>query len=412
MVLVNVVDLNILNFTKINFSHQSYYYNFGECYKPLGVEQNLTPREFGVEGGNRMTVGNITSNLFADNYFHSSNVIKLTPENKPNNATQFNIKAIKIGDDTIDISNMDTVEISKEAREELTKFAASQNNINVMTPVSYPTSYGRFNEDGTFSTSAPVNFSHTSFDGLLTKNDSQDYFAQKGIINQDYVNQFNTILKDSNGDLKSGDNVLLAALNKYAKLKNSISASNLPDAETQIEQLGNSLKWSVGTSLNKFANDMTQTNTFVVKSPTYTEDNKIYIMMCDGGRIADDLFSVNNSSYKTATNIVFSAAKLTEKGVDYINNNQYDPENSEDASQLLSAMNNGTNDTDSSNLSLSTLTDVISTFRSFVYAPDQVVMSEADNLAQNAPSSDIAAIYINMKNRLNLMLSAHYGEGI
>ena len=329
-----------------------------------------------------MTVGNITPNIFADNYFHGSNAIKLTPENKPNNNPPF------------DVSNIDTVEISKEAIE---KFAASHNNINVMTPISIPNSYGQFDEDrGNFSTSAPANFLHSTFDV------SQYDFVQKGIINQDYVNQFNTILKDSNGNLKSGDNVLLAALNKYAELKNSISASNSPDAETQIEQLENSLNWSVGTSLNKFAYDMTQSNTSFVKSPDYSAENKLLWIMYSDGTKAKNIFSVDNSSYITATNIVLSAAKLTEKGIDYINNNQYDPKNSEDASKLLSAMNNRTNDADSSNLSLSTLTNVISTFRGFVTAPNQVVMSEADNLASNAPSSDIAAVYISLKNRIKL----------
>lgn len=344
-----------------------------------------------------MTVGNITPNIFADNYFHGSNAIKLTPENKPNNNPPF------------DVSNIDTVEISKEAIE---KFAASHNNINVMTPISYPTSYGRFNEGGDYSTSVPVNFHHTSFDFGSDVSVSVDDFVQKGIINQDYVNQFNTILKDSNENLKSGDTVFIAALNKYAELKNSISASNSPDAETQIKQLENSLEWSVGTSLNQFASDMTSINLVFYKtnSATNIEDIKIRGTMLDGGK-GDDLFTVNNAFYKTATNIVFSAAKLAEKGIDYINNNQYDPENSDDAAKLLAAMNNGTNDADSSNLSLSTLTDVISTFRDFVSAPNQVVINNADNLAQNAPSSDIAAVYTNIKNRLNLMpLSAFYGE--
>jgi len=341
-----------------------------------------------------MTVGNITPNIFADNYFHGSNAIKLTPENKPNNNPPF------------DVSNIDTVEISKEAIE---KFADSHNNINVMTPISIPNSYGQFDEDrGNFSTSAPANFLHSTFDV------SQYDFVQKGIINQDYVNQFNTILKDSNGNLKSGDNVLLVALNKYAELKNSISNSNLPDEESQIKQLGNSLNWSIGTSLNKFANDMTQSNTLLVKSPAYSAENKEYAMMYGDGTITkQSIFSVDNSSYRTATNIVLSAAKIIEKGIDYINNNQYDPENSDDAAKLLAAMNNGTNDADSSNLSLSTLTDVISTFRNFVSAPNQVVINNADNLAKNAPSSDIAAVYTNIKNRLNLMpLSAFYGEEI
>lgn len=159
---------------------------------------------------------------------------------------------------------------------------------------------------------------------------------------------------------------------------------------------------------------MTQSNTLLVKSSTYTVDNKTYKMMYGDGRITDQsIFSVDNSSYKTATNIVFSAAKLIEKGIDYINNNQYDLKNSDDASKLLSAMNNGTNDADSSNLSLSTLINVISTFKGFVFATNQVVISNADNFVQNAPSSDIAAVYTNIKNRLNLMpLSAHYGEVI
>ena len=339
-----------------------------------------------------MTVGNITSSLFADNYFDSSNVIKLTPENKPNNQP-------------LDLSKIDTVEISKEAIE---KLAASKNSGIIMTPVAYPTSYGRFNEGGAYSTSVPVNFPHSIFD---VSDVSLDDFVQKGVVNQDYVSQFDSILKDSNGNLKSGDNVLIAALNKYAELRSSISASNLPDAEVQIEQLENSLEWSVGTSLNQFACDMTQSNTFVVKSPTYAEDKKIYIMMCDGGNMAD-LFTVNNPAYKTAVNIVFSAAKLIEKGIDYINDNQYNPKNPEDTVTLLSAMNNGTNDTDSSNLSLSTLTDVISTFRNLVTAPDQVVLSEADKLAANAPSSDIGAVYLNIENGVNLMLSAYSGVGI
>lgn len=336
-----------------------------------------------------MTVGNIPPNIFADNYFYGSNVVKLTPEN-----TNYN--------PPFDLSKIDTVEISKEAME---KFAAAQNNIKVITPILIPNSCGQFNEDkGNFSTSAPANFLHSTFDV------SQADFVQKGIISQDYVNQFNAILKDSNGNLKSGDDVFLAALNKFAELKNSISASNSLDAKTQIEQLGNSLNWSVGTSLNKFANDMTQSNTSFVKSSDYSAENKSFCIMYSDGTRAKNIFSVDNSSYKTATNIVLSAAKLTEKGIDYINNNQYDPENSEDASKLVSAMNNGTNNTDSSNLSLSTLTNVISTFRGFVTVPDQVVRSEADNLASNAPSSDIAAVYIGLKNRINLFpVSAFYG---
>ena len=197
-----------------------------------------------------MTVGNITSSLLADNYVHSSNMIKLTPENKSNNQP-------------LDLSKIDTVDLSREAIE---KLAASKNSGIVMTPVAYPTSYGRFNEGGAYSTSVPVNFPHSIFD---VSDVSLDDFVQKGVVNQDYVSQFDSILKDSNGNLKSGDNVLIAALNKYAELRSSISASNLPDAEVQIEQLENSLEWSVGTSLNQFACDMTQSNTFVVKSPTW-----------------------------------------------------------------------------------------------------------------------------------------------
>lgn len=332
-----------------------------------------------------MTVGNIIPNIFADNYFHGSNAIKLTPENKPNNNPPF------------DVSNIDTVEISKEAIE---KFAASHNNINVMTPISLPASYGRFNEGGNYSTSVPVNFSHSIFDV------SVDDFVQKGIINQDYVNQFNTILKDSNENLKSGDTVFIAALNKYAELKNSILASNSPDAETQIKQLENSLEWSVGTSLNQFASDMTSINLvfYKINSATNIEDIKIRGTMLDGGK-GDDLFTVNNAFYKTATNIVFSAAKLIEKGIDYINDNQYDPKNPADTSKLLAAMNNGTDDADSSNLSLSTLTGVISTFRGFITAPDQVVLSNADKLAAYAPSSDIGEVYLSIKKRLELIFS-------
>jgi len=130
------------------------------------------------------------------------------------------------------------------------------------------------------------------------------------------------------------------------------------------------------------------------------EDVKIGWTFLDGGN-ADELFTVNNPFYKTATNIVFSAAKLIEKGIDYINNNQYDPKNSADASKLPAAMNNGTDDADSSNLSLSTLTGVISTFREFITASDQVVLSNADKLAANAPSSDIGEVYLSIKRRLN-----------
>ncbi|WP_446897217.1 hypothetical protein ACSVC9_09310 [Clostridium sp. LBM24168] len=341
-----------------------------------------------------MTVENITSSLFAYNYFHSSNVIKLTPENKPNNPP-------------LDLSkiDIDTVEISKEAIEKL----AAKNRGIIMTPILIPKSPGQFSEDrGNFNTSAPANFPHCAFNGA-----SQDDFVQKGIINQDYVNQFNTILKDSNGDLKTGNNVFVAALNKYAALKSSISASNLPNAETQIQQLENSLEWSVGTSLNKFANDMTQSNTTFVKSPDYSAEKRTLWIMYSDGTKAENIFSDDNSSYTTAVNIVLSAAKLTEKGIDYINNKQYDPQNSEDASKLLSAMNNGTNDKDSSNLSLSTLTGVISTFRNFVAAPNQTVINNADNLAKNAPSSDIAAVYISLKNRIELFPhNAFYDEGI
>ncbi|HEY5561674.1 MAG TPA: hypothetical protein VIK72_07960 [Clostridiaceae bacterium] len=341
------------------------------------------------------------------------NPVTLTPENKTNSNLHFHITAIDYGDNLIeDISNGDTVEISKEAKEVMEKLAAKNKGI-AMTVTSLPTSYGWFGEDrGNVSTSAPVNFIHAV---NFPEFSSQDYFVKNGIINQDYVNQFNSILKDSNGNLKSGDSVLQDALNKYAELKNSISNSNLPDAESQIKQLENSLNWSVGTSLNEFANDMTQSNTLLVKSPDYSAENKTYKEIYSDGRSTNlnELFSVDNPSYVTATNIVFSAAKLAEKGIDYINNNQYDPENLYDASKLLSAMNNRTNDADSSNLSLSTLTNVISTFRGFVTAPNQVVMSEADNLASNAPSSDISAVYISLKNRIKLFpLSAFYGEEI
>lgn len=341
------------------------------------------------------------------------NPIYLTPENKSHSDLHFHITTIDYGDNIIE--NGDTVKISQEALEAVKKLAASQNNTGMaVTATSLPTSYGYFNEDkGGFSTSPPVNFHHMS-SGELS---SQEDFVQKGIINQDYVNQFNSILKDGNGNLKSEDKILQAALNKYAELKNSISNSNWPDAENQLKQLENSLNWSIGTSLNQFANDMTQSNTLLVKDSTYTVDNKtygIYKMMYGDGSLADqDIFSVDNSSYKTATNIVFSAAKLIEKGIDYINNNQYDPKNSDDASKLISAMNSGTNDADSANLSLSTLTNVISTFRGFVHASNRFVMDNADKLAQNAPAEDIAAVYTNIKNRLNLIpLGAHYGEAI
>ena len=369
-----------------------------------------------LRGGNKMRVADITQydrfsyqSLYGSNQQSSKNtVIRLTPENKTNDKVPFNITTIKFGDNIINLDKGDTLNISTEAIE---KLAASKNNDVNITPISLPTSYGEFNEDGgNFSTSAPVNFFHTSFAGLS----SQDDFVELGIINQDYVSQFNSILKDSKGNLKSGDNVLLATLNKYAELKTSISDSNLPDAESQIRQLENSLNWSVGTSLNKFANDMTQSNTLLVKSPDYSAKNKEYAMMYGDGTIAkQSIFSVDNSSYRTATNIVFSTAKIIEKGIDYLNNNQYNPKKSEDASKLISAMNNGTNDADSSNLSLSTLTNVISTFRDFVFAPDQVVINNADKLAKKAPSSDIAAVYTNIKNRLNLMpLGAFYGEKI
>jgi len=68
-------------------------------------------------------------------------------------------------------------------------------------------------------------------------------------------------------------------------------------------------------------------------------------------------------------------------------------------------MNNGTDDADSSNLSLSTLTGVISTFRGFFTASDQVVLSNAEKLAANAPSSDIGEVYLSMKKRLELVFS-------
>ena len=369
-----------------------------------------------LRGGNKMRVADITQydrfsyqSLYGSNQQSSKNtVIRLTPENKTNDKVPFNITTIKFGDNIINLDKGDTLNISTEAIE---KLAASKNNDVNITPISLPTSYGEFNEDGgNFSTSAPVNFFHTSFAGLS----SQDDFVELGIINQDYVSQFNSILKDSKGNLKSGDNILLATLNKYAELKTSISNSNLPDAESQIRQLENSLNWSVGTSLNKFANDMTQSNTWGVKGPNYTaKNNECSMVYSDGTKAYDTIFSVVNSSYRTACNIVFSAAKIIEKGIDYINNNQYDPKNSEDASKLVLAMNNGTNDADSANLSLSTLTDVISTFRDFVSSPDQVVLKNADNLAKNAPSSDIATVYTNIKNILILFpLSPFYGEKI
>mgnify|MGYP001579032893 CR=1 FL=1 len=340
------------------------------------------------------------------------NPIILTPENTTNSNLHFHITAIDYGDNLIeDISNGDTVHISKEAKEALAKLAA-KNKCIAMAATSLPTSYGQFNENGNFSTSAPVNFIHAvNFPDFS----SQDYFDKNDIINQDYVNQFNSILKDSNGNLKSGDSVLHDALNKYAELKNSISDSNLPDVKNQIEQLENSLNWSVGTSLNKFASDMTLSNTILVKSPDYSAENKTYKMIYSNGSSTNpnELFSVDNPTYVTATNIVFSAVKLAEKGIDYINNNQYDAQNSDDTAKLLVAMNNGTNDADSSTLSLSTLTDVISTFRDFASGPDQVRINNADNLAKNAPSSDIATVYTNIKNILNLFpLSALYGEKI
>ncbi len=348
-----------------------------------------------------MAVGNIPSNRLADNYFHDLNVIKLSPENKSNTQPH------NLSKPPLDLSkiNTDTLDLSIEALEKLAAEQAAYYREPVEL-VTYPTSYGRFNEGGDYSTSVPVNFPHTSFD--FGSDVSVDDFVQKGIINQDYVNQFNTILKNSNGDLKSGDAVFIAALNKYAELKNSISASNSPYAETQIKQLENSLEWSVGTSLNQFAWDMTSINLVFYKanSAKNIEDIKIRGTMLDGGK-GDDLFTVDNAFYKTATNIVFSAAKLIEKGIDYINDNQYDPKNSADASKLLAAMNNGTDDADSSNLSLSTLAGVISTFRGFITAPDQVVMSKAGNLASNAPSSDIGAVYLSIKKRVELMLSAN-----
>ena len=350
---------------------------------------------------NKMTVGKIPSNRLADNYFHDLNVIKLAPENKSNNQPH------NLSKPPLDLSkiNTDTLDLSIEALEKLAAEQAAYYREPVEL-VTYPTSYGRFNEGGDYSTSVPVNFHHTSFDFGSDVSVSVDDFVQKGIINQDYVNQFNTILKDSNENLKSGDTVFIAALNKYAELKNSISASNSPDAETQIKQLENSLEWSVGTSLNQFASDMTSINLVFYKtnSATNIEDIKIRGTMLDGGK-GDDLFTVNNAFYKTATNIVFSAAKLIEKGIDYINDNQYDPKNPADTSKLLAAMNNGTDDADSSNLSLSTLTGVISTFRGFITAPDQVVLSNADKLAANAPSSDIGEVYLSIKKRLELIFS-------
>lgn len=275
-----------------------------------------------------------------------------------------------------------------------------------MNATPFPTSYGRFNEGGDFSNSPPVNFLH----GLFDESSDKDYFVENGIINQDYVNQFDSLLKDSKGNLKSGDDVIQNALNKYMELKNRVLNSNSTDAENQIGQIENSLNWSVGTSLNAFASGMTQSNTWLVRTPTYNVDKRDYYLtsFSNGGITTtspDELFSVNNSTYVTATNIVFSAAKLIEKGIDYINNNQYDPENSDDAEKLLEVMNNGTNDADSSNLSLSTLTNVISTFRDFIYAPDNFVLSNANKLAQDAPSSDIAAIYTNMKDRLNFIVA-------
>jgi hypothetical protein len=334
----------------------------------------------------------------ADNYFLNSNVTKLTPENKANNQS--------LSKSSLDLSKIktDTLDLSIEALEKLAAEKAAYYRESEL--VTRPTSYGRFNEGGDYSTSVPVNFHHTSFDFGTGAPVSVDDFVQKGIINQDYVNQFNTILKDSNGNLKSGDTVFVAALNKYAELKNSISASNSPDAETQIEQLENSLNWSVGTSLNSFAKDMTVINVVAYKanSAKNIEDVKIGWTFLNGGN-GDDLFTVNNSFYKTATNIVFSAVKLIDKGIDYINNNQYDPKNLADASKLLAAMNNGTDDADSSNLSLSTLTGVISTLRGFITAPDQVVLSNADKLAANAPSSDIGEVYSSIKKRLELIFS-------
>jgi hypothetical protein len=311
--------------------------------------------------------------------------------------------------------NGDTVEISKEAFEKYRAANSSaESPANAMnsnsvpsrwklqattTVITLPTSYGRFNEGGDYSTSVPVNFEHSIYS-------SQKDFVKAGIINQDYVDQFNSILKNAKGDLKSSDAVFMAALNKYAELKNSISSGNSPDKQTQIEQLENSLNWSVGTSLNSFAKEMTCINvvSYKLNSAKSIEDPQFGWAYLDGGN-ANDLFTVNNAFYKTATNIVFSAAKLIEKGIDYINNNPYDPNNSTDRSKLLAAMNNGTDDSDSSNLSLSTLTSVISTFRGFFTAPDQVVKSNADKLAADAPSKDIGEVYLGIKKRLELTSS-------
>lgn len=185
-------------------------------------------------------------------YQPKPNPIIISPENeiKPRDLP-FDLTNVKLGNDDVfenEInsikaarSNGDTVEISKEAMEKSKAAGTVAMNDNPVpttwklqvanTAVPLPASYGRFNESGDYSTSAPVNFVYTAFS-------SQEDFVKAGIINQDYVNQFNSILKNSNGDLKSGDAVFIAALNKYAQLKNSISASNSPDAETQIETTG------------------------------------------------------------------------------------------------------------------------------------------------------------------------------
>ncbi|MDR3565750.1 MAG: hypothetical protein P4N59_30520 [Negativicutes bacterium] len=266
-----------------------------------------------------------------------------------------------------------------------------------MSVTAMPTTFGYFG-NGT-SLSQPVNFKALSYDEIQNpcQAATQNDYVNAGVINEDYVTQFNAILKDSKGDLRLGDNVLQNALSKYAELKDSISNSNSPDANLKIQQLENSLSWAVGTSLNRFGADMT--------------NSKSYNWMYGDGSIAKaDPFTYDNSAYKTATNIVFSAAKLVEKGISYINDNQYDPKDSADVSKLLSAMNRGTNDTDSSNLSLSTLNNVISTFKSFELAPNSYILNNAGKAAQNAPTSDIAAVYTNMKYLIeNYRLGAFYG---
>ena len=94
------------------------------------------------------------------------------------------------------VSNGDTVEISEEALEKLAKAGIVATPPTTMTATPFPISYGRFNEGGDYSNSPPVNFLHAPFGESSTK----DYFVKNGIINQDYVKQFDSILKDAKGN--------------------------------------------------------------------------------------------------------------------------------------------------------------------------------------------------------------------